>query len=70
MARKKMKLFVWEGVLTGYTSGMMVAIAPTVEEARKQLKKRCDYLLAEDLHKEPDVYDVTEPVAFHVWGGG
>ncbi len=27
-------------------------------------------MAAEDLHKEPDVYDVTEPVAFHVWGGG
>lgn len=70
MARKKMKVFVWDDVLTDYTSGMMVAIAPTVEEARDALLKECNYIPEGDLNQQPKEFDLTEPAAFVCWGGG
>ena len=70
MSQAKMKLFVWEGVLTDWTSGMMIAIAPTADEAREALLKECDYLPLEDLAQEPEEHDLTKNVAYYVWGGG
>ena len=70
MAKKKMKVFVWDDVLTDYTSGMMVAIAPTVEEARDALRKECIYIMDDDLNKQPKEFDLTETAAFLCWGGG
>lgn len=69
MARKKMKVFVWKGVLADYTSGMMVAIAPTVEEARDALLKECNYIPEGDLNQQPEEYDLSEAAAFVCWGG-
>lgn len=68
MARKKLKLYVWQNVLTDYTDGVMFALATSPEEARKLLLAGTSYLPKEDLDKEPDVYET--PVAFSVWGGG
>jgi hypothetical protein len=65
---KKLKLFVWEGVLEDYTSGVMFALAPDVKTARELLLASCDYLPKEDLNQEPTIY--TEPYALAVWGGG
>jgi hypothetical protein len=49
----------------------MFALADSAEEARGLLVERCNYIPAEDLEKEPDVYDpATEKVGLHVWGGG
>jgi hypothetical protein len=70
MARKKMKLFVWTGVLTDYTAGMMVAIAPTVEAAREALLAECSYIPVEDLNLTPTEYDLSSSCAFLCWGGG
>ena len=70
MERKKMKVFVWEDVLTDYTSGMMVAIAPTIEEARAVLLKECSYIPEGDLNQQPKVFDLSESDAFVCWGGG
>jgi len=64
---KELKLFVWENILVNYTDGIMVALAPDVETARKLLLKRCEWLDKSDLYREPNVY--TEQVAFVVWGG-
>lgn len=69
MARKKMKLFVWEDVLTDYTSGLMVAIAPTVEEARATLLRECSYIPEDDLIKQPREFGLSDPSAFLCWGG-
>jgi len=63
-------MFVWEDVLTDYTSGMMVAVAPTVEKAREILLKECDYISDNDINKQPKEFDLSEPVAFLCWGGG
>ncbi len=65
-----MKLFVWEDTLTDYTSGIMVAVATDVEQARKQLLEVCSYIPDKDLGNSPDVYELDDPVAFAVWGGG
>ena len=70
MTRKKMKVFVWDDVLTSYTSGMMVAIAPTIEEARVALLKECNKIPEGDLNKQPKEFDLSEPTAFVCWGGG
>ena len=70
MGRKKMKVFVWEDVLTDYTSGMMVAVAPTVEEARAALLKECYYIPEGDLNQQPKELDLSEAVGFVCWGGG
>jgi len=65
-----MKLFVWENVLQDYTMGIMFALAPTVEDARKQLLVECSYLPECELAQEPKVYDMSTPMAFIMWGGG
>lgn len=66
----KMKIFLWENVLTDYTSGKMIAIAPTLEEARAALVKECDYIPEGDLLQQPKEIELSEPVAFVCWGGG
>ena len=63
----KLKMFVWEHVLTDYTDGLMVALAHNVDEARELLTEEYDYIPYEDLEKEPDVYET--PKAVLVWGG-
>ena len=65
-----MKLFVWENVLHDYTEGVMFALAPAVEDARKQLLVECSYIPEFDLSQEPKMYDMSSPVAFVMWGGG
>jgi len=65
---KKLKLYVWEGVLSDYTSGMMVALATSPEAARKKLLEKCAYIPEDQLNQEPVV--VTKPEGFVVWGGG
>ena len=66
----KLKLFVWEGVLTDYTDGVMFALAETKEEAKDIINKRYVFWCVEnDLNEyEPDVYD--SKVGFAVFGGG
>ena len=70
MERKKMKVFVWEGVLTDYSNGMMVSVASSVEEARAALMKECDYIPEGDLNQQPKELDLSEAVGFVCWGGG
>ena len=67
---KKMKMLIWENVLTDYSSGIMVAIAPTIEEARKALLEKCDYIPPNDLNQPPQEFtcNLPETVAFLCWG--
>ena len=66
--KKKLRLFVWEDALQDYTSGVMFALAPDADTARKMLLEKCNYLPDNELRIEPDVYD--EPFALAIWGGG
>jgi hypothetical protein len=72
MAKKKqLKLYVWEGVLTDWTSGMAVALASSPEEAVELLQQQLgpSYFNGVKLEGvEPIV--VESPAAFFVYGGG
>lgn len=64
-----MKLYVWEGVLIDYSSGVMFALANSVDEARELILNDCRLgRVEEDLKGTPDVY--TDPIGFTIWGGG
>ena len=68
----KLRLYVWEDVLTGYTSGVMFALAESVEAARNMIieaySEQGGDELKKDLECEPDVYE--KPFGFALWGGG
>lgn len=75
MAKNELKLYVWECVLTDYTSGIAFALAKSVEEARQAIydksEKEDGYVsstLKSDIAGEPIVCETTE--GFYVWGGG
>jgi hypothetical protein len=69
MPRRKLRLYVWENVLTDYSSGIMFALARDVEEARKVIMTSAPFNSVEnELKQEPKVFD--EPCGFVVWGGG
>ena len=64
----KMRLFVWEEFCPDYTDGLAFAIAETVDQAQKLITQSRGY--------EPfdwgrlKEFDLSEPVAFAVSGGG
>ena len=67
-----MKLYVWRGVLRSFTSGVVVAMAETAEQARQLALDQAEPwerdTMARDIAREPDeVYD--RPAAVHIWGG-
>jgi len=55
----KLKLFVWEDVLTDYTPGIAFALAETEQEAREILlkKEECLGTYHSFNAKKPKVYD-------------
>lgn len=69
---KKFRLYVWSKVLTDYTSGIAVAAASSVGEAREVLIKRAEEwergVLAGDISGEPKVFEL--PDGWFCWGGG
>lgn len=64
---KKLRLYVWEGVLSSYTDGIMVALATSPKHAREILKKRCSYLPDAELSVAPRL--VSRAEGFVIWGG-
>ena len=63
-----LKMYVWEGVLTDWTSGLVACMATSVEEARSLA---CASLGREDreiMTEEPEIYD--SPSCVYVYGGG
>lgn len=67
MARKKLKLFVWEKVFQDYSHGMACALAQDAEQARELIAKKMGHLHG-DLAETPRVIDAPE--GFYVYGGG
>lgn len=73
-----MKLFIWigDGVLQDcWTSGQIVALAPSLEEALKQVDEEMGYESDSFPRNEPtqviDLDDVkTQNEAWVTWGGG
>lgn len=71
-----MKLYVWEGVLTDWYSGMIVALAPDLRTAKAAARKAyghpSDYL-EQDLKSRPQVIRITDGMPAQAWtvsGGG
>lgn len=72
-----MKLFIWigDGVLQDWTSGQIVALAPNLEEALKQVDEEMGYESDSFPRNEPtqviDLDDVkAQNEAWVTWGGG
>jgi len=72
---KDLKLFIWENVLTDYTSGIAFALAENAEQAREiifaKFEKEEQYLsdtVKADLSDEPEMID--NKAGFYLWGGG
>lgn len=71
-----MKLYIWYGVLRGFSDGMVFAMAETVEQARQVVRERAMErgsstmvgILAEATANDPEVVD--GPFADWLWGGG
>ncbi len=63
-----LKLFVWEGVLTDYTHGMVCVLAEDLEQAIKLIKEKDD--VAAGCMDMSNVKVIEKPEAFVVWGGG
>ena len=71
--RTKMRLYVWDEVLTDYTDGIMFAVARSVEEARAAvLASGGEGMLSveRDLQIEPKVYELDKPHGQYLYGGG
>ena len=72
--KKPLHLYVWEGVLTDYTSGVIFALAESEEKAREQVRKKyvsngdSGSRIERDMAATP--LKLTRPDAFAVWGGG
>lgn len=65
-----LKLYVWEDVLTDYTSGtsgIAFALAESVEQARELIKEKGLFHI-EHLNSGPLVVD--QPEGFYLYGGG
>ena len=69
MAKKKLKLFVWDDYARDYTSGLAVALAYDSDEARDLIVKEHGWRCVE-LANTPEVYELDKPIAFYVSGGG
>lgn len=72
-----MKLFIWigDGVLQDWSSGQIVALAPNLEEALKQVDEEMGYESDSFPRNEPtQVIDLddekTQNEAWVTWGGG
>jgi len=65
---KDLKVFVWEGVLTDHTDGVVMALAHDKAEALKLIEKECYYCVDEIKDIEPRIMDAPEAIV--LWGGG
>ncbi len=68
MIDKKLKLFVWEEVLTDHTSGMVCVLAENLEQAIQLIKEKDD--VAASVMDMSVVEIIEKPEAFVMWGGG
>ena len=62
-----LKLYVWEDVLSDYTSGVMFALAEDKEHAKKMILEEYNDIDNGEFAGEP--LEITDPKGFAVWGG-
>lgn len=75
MSRRRLRLYVWEGVLRDYTEGIAFAVAESEPKARALIWKKLGYQL--DQRIEPGLngpathtLELDSPCAFALYGGG
>jgi hypothetical protein len=68
----ELKLFVWEEVLTDYSDGLAVAVAPDLETALAALDKKAGHCLELPVDKMTviDLKGDVQPAGWFVHGGG
>ena len=66
---KKMHLYIWHDALRDYLPGVMVAVAPDVEAARRQLRDRLCRCCYNELDAEPEDVALTKPYTMVLYGG-
>lgn len=67
--QESLKMFVWNDVLTYWTSGMVCILAHNFEEAINIAKKDFESYIVENFAGKPyEVY--SEPHGEYVYGGG
>ena len=71
-----MKIYVWEGDLSDYYPGLVIAVASNLRDAKNAVRKRygikSDYLES-DLKQPPEVITITDDMPAMAWtqsGGG
>lgn len=71
MGTKKYKLYVWEDVLSDYTSGIAFAVAKSPEEAREKVMKVLGggSYLRDELAGAPGEYELDTSPGFALYGG-
>jgi hypothetical protein len=64
-----LKLYVWRDFNRDWSSGLAVALASSLEEAKRLVRKEQDDAGC-DFGEDPvEVYDIDKPIAFTVSGG-
>lgn len=64
-----MRLFVWTEYAPDYSNGLAFAIAEDSEQARDMIAEINGYR-SDSLAESPQVFELTEPIAFAQPGGG
>lgn len=64
-----LKLFVWTGILTNYSDGIMFALIRTVEEAQRVIARdRMDWVDVHEIYEKPPEI-IANPKGFLFPGG-
>lgn len=66
--KRKLKLYVWDGIYCDYSCGGAFAIASSLEDARKQLDKVNS--MNDHNNQTPKVFSLTSRRAYGWCGGG
>lgn len=71
MAKRTLRLYIWDEVLCDYTCGIAFAIAASADEARGMLVALPNvYFQGHELQAEPEVHELDTPFAHAIHGGG
>ena len=69
MKPRKLKMFIWQDVLTDYTSGMVAIYAYDLEHALKIARKKFDKYVVDGFAGVKPIV-CSKPDGYYVYGGG
>jgi hypothetical protein len=68
-----MKIYIWDGALTGWSGGLIVVVARNLTEAKDAARKKINpgaigrASLEQDLKEKPEVVRITETMRPRTW---